>query len=192
MSLPNHLLEQLLTICRVPSARDALVEAIKSGGGDLTADEIAYDNAESGLSAEDLQAAVDELASSGSGANTTLSNLGTVALNTVLQPASAGGQDLGSETYPFAALEARQVNLRNNGQTIFISQNGTHGIIGSTTGLISFEDGARLADILNPVNPQDAATKDYVDDLVTGASGSFTTVDSKTVTVVNGLITSIV
>lgn len=70
--LPDHLLEQLLTICRTPQNRDMLVEAIETGGGDLTADEIAYDNAASGLAATDLQAAVDELASgSGGGGDVT-------------------------------------------------------------------------------------------------------------------------
>lgn len=93
MSIPSHLMEQLLYICRVPSARDALIEAIETGANDLTADEIAYDNTDSGLAATDLQAAVDELAegAGGSGANTDLSNLvSPTAINQNLLFAKSG------------------------------------------------------------------------------------------------------
>ena len=63
MALPNHLLEQLLTICKTPQNRDMLVEAIETGGGDLVADEIGYDNTTSGLAATNLQEAVEKLQS---------------------------------------------------------------------------------------------------------------------------------
>lgn len=286
MSLPDHLLEQLLSICKTPQNRDMLVEAIETGGGDLDAVEIAYDNTDSGLTATDLQSAVDELAqgSGGSGADTDLSNLtsptainqdlsfgsgttgqvvtknetfntqamnvksgdsgnnsgavtissgqatnnsgvvylnsgdtvdsvsGDVVINTGFSenssrgkirletdttvggsftPTSPAGTDIGSESLPFSALEALAVNLRQSGNYFVINLDGSLASLQSSANHFTFKD-ALLSDILDPVSDQDAATKNYVDTVVTGASGTFTTVDSKTVTVVNGLITSIV
>jgi lysophospholipase L1-like esterase len=54
---------------------------------------------------------------------------------------------------------------------------------------VDLNGGATATD---PVNPTDVANKDYVDNKVSGASGSYTTADGKTVTVTDGIITSIV
>ena len=37
-------MERLLSICGTPEDRDALIQAIETGGGDLTANEIAYNH----------------------------------------------------------------------------------------------------------------------------------------------------
>lgn len=53
----------------------------QSGTVQLDAVNIPYDNTASGLTATEVQGAIDELALSGGGANTTLSNLGVTAIN---------------------------------------------------------------------------------------------------------------
>jgi hypothetical protein len=232
MSIPDHLMEQLLYICRVPSARDALIEAIETGANDLTADEIAYDNADSGLAATDLQAAVDELAQGGGGgaavditydnsdsglsatdvqaaidevvssiptvgANVNLSNLtAPTAVNQDLLPAEGETINVGTIDAPFSAVNANSINSISGNLTLGGGGGGTIGT-GAGTLNISAAGGVnfntvRVHNIATPSFAGDVVDKNYVDTLVTGASGTFTTVDAKTVTVVNGLITSIV
>lgn len=70
-----------------------------TGAVSLDAEDIPYDNTASGLSATDVQDAIDEIVSTipPAGANTTLSNLtSTTAINQHLLPATNGILDLGS------------------------------------------------------------------------------------------------
>lgn len=257
MSIPNHLFEALLSICRTPENRELLLQAIQTGGGDLTADEIAYDNADSGLSATDLQGAVDELATDSGGVATDLSNLTSpTAINQDLvfnktapiikttnvltgspQPlivtggstsATTGmGSHGGHLTIKSGDSTAVTGTIRSGDLTLTSGSSvsgGTGGILvltgdanatGRSSGGISVISGD--ADIFSGnVNftTGNANTQSGDINLTTGtgatqgsiylttntlsmngqigASGTFTTVDSKTVTVTNGLITSIV
>lgn len=70
-----------------------------------------------------------------------------------------------------------------NGSTIMFDWHGTN--LDAKT--------HKINNVVNPTSAQDAATKNYVDAKFTsGASGTFTSNDGKTITVVNGLITAIV
>jgi hypothetical protein len=61
-TIPDHLFEALLTICRTPENRELLIQAIQACADDVTATEVTYDNSTSGLEATDVQSAIDELA----------------------------------------------------------------------------------------------------------------------------------
>lgn len=66
-TITPHLMERLLSITGTPEDRDALILAIQTGGGDITGEEVAYDNQVSGLAATDVQSAIDEIAAGGGG-----------------------------------------------------------------------------------------------------------------------------
>lgn len=170
MSIPNHLMERLLSITGTPEDRDALVAAITAGGG------------------------------GSSGANTTLSNLvGPTVINTSLIPNTDASKDLGAVNQTWRKFFAFVWKDSADNSAIVIDTT-TRQLKNLASNTVLDFSGANLSinlnkivDVGNPVDPQDVATKDYVDSQLSGgASGSFTSQDGKTVTVVNGLITAIV
>lgn len=68
---------------------------------------MAYDNTTSGLTADTVQDAIDELAAVPAGANTALSNLTTTSINQDLMPSSSNARRIGEATNHYASMSAR-------------------------------------------------------------------------------------
>lgn len=160
-------MERLLSITGTPEDRDALVAAITAGGG-------------------------------ASGADVNLSNVTATAIPTALSPSIDQVFSLGSATKSWA--KAFIFSFRDSNDTPAIVIDATTRRLNNTGGAIVLDfagtdlsvNTRKITNASNPSNPQDVATKNYVDGKVVGATGSFTSQDGKTVTVANGLITSIV
>lgn len=210
-TISQHLMERLLSICGTPEDRDALVEAIKTGGGDLTGDEIAYDNTTSGLTAEDVQAAIDELAtgSGGGGVSSVNGQTGDVTLTaTDISAANTNLSNLSTPTSINQDLLFVNKNIRI-GASAFSGGNPLANIHTSAVTLadlvpsstfnvyIACSGQSQSYTIQLPTNAPTANSHLVSNSLgelswVAGASGTFTSQDGKTITVVSGLITSIV
>lgn len=148
------------------------------------ADAILYDNTVSGLTATEVQAAIDELATApATGANDTLSNLASpTAINQDLLPSASGIRDIGADSNVFDTIYANTLRNDDSGSSISLlnsqtldssasasfNYNARQLLSGATVKLdysgtdISVNT-RKITDVSNPTNPQDAATKDYVD-----------------------------
>lgn len=130
----------------------------------------------------------------GGGANTALSNLAATSINQDLIASSDDTNSIGSSskiwnTGYFHILSGNGPSINLVGGNL---RNGSFATLMNFSGSDPDFNSRRLVNAADPTSAQDVATKNYVDTKVTGASGTFTTADAKTVTVVNGLITSIV
>jgi hypothetical protein len=85
----------------------------------------------------------------GNYANQALSNLSTTAVNANIVPIGDGNINLGNSTFRWGEVYTETVN---SGSSVL-----------SITGSGVTVNGLRIQNVANPINPQDAATKNYVD-----------------------------
>lgn len=145
----------------------------------------------------------------GSGANVALSNLSGVSINASLIPASDQNIDLGSSSKNYSngyienLISPSISPVAGNDLTLATANNGGGGSgnialsIGTGSGQGNFQFiktgvSNSIKDVWTASGTNGVGYWANINTIITGASGTFTTVDSKTVTVVNGIITSIV
>lgn len=124
---------------------------------------IGYDNSVSGLAATEVQAAIDELSGSmpGSGANKTLSNLTSpTAINQALLPGTVG-IDIGSSGSRFSDIYADVIDAIS----ALVGPSFSSGV--SSVNITAEVDlnNNKIINANDPTNPQDVATKAYVDSI---------------------------
>jgi major tropism determinant Mtd-like protein len=102
-----------------------------------------------------------------SGANTALSNLVTTSINQTLQPNSPGAFNLGASSAPWGSVFASllynssgNLAIQLNGMQLRNSVNAT--VVDWSGSSVSFAS-QTIVNVADPVNPTDAATKNYVD-----------------------------
>lgn len=119
--------------------RTTLEEVLKNaggGGGASSADQVSYDNSDTGLEAENVQEAVDELATNAGTASSQIQTL-TQQANALTQQANAMVNVYGSKNIlqnnlvsmsqdgvNFVVNEDKSITIDTNGQTVSVEQNG--------------------------------------------------------------------